>query len=112
MNDYPHKLVSNLITKQKRKNTTPSPEELVQTFFESVQRMQQFNSYAVLPYIKGPTEPLRRTLEKHDIKVFTKPIKTLQHEFPSLIYRSPTMEEQTNVIYKIPCKNLCHAIYM
>ena len=68
MNDYPRKLVSNLIAKQKRKNTTPSPEELVRTFFESVQRMQQYNhGYAVLPYIKGLTEPPRRTLEKHDV---------------------------------------------
>ena len=67
MNDYPRKLVSNLIGKQKRKNTTPSPEELVRTFFESVQRMQQYNGYAVLPYIKGLTEPPRRTLEKHDV---------------------------------------------
>ena len=67
MNDYPRKLVSNLIAKQKRKNTTPSPEELVRTFFESVQRMQQYNGYAVLPYIKGLTELPRRTLEKHDV---------------------------------------------
>ena len=31
------------------KKTTPSPEELVRTFFESVERTRQHNGYAVLP---------------------------------------------------------------
>ena len=43
-------------------------------------------------------------MEKHDIKVFSKPVTTLQQQFPSLKHR-PTMEEQTNIIYKIPCKD-------
>ena len=73
----------------------------LRTFFESVERTQQHSGYAVLPYIKGLTEPLKRTLEKHDIKVFSKPVTTL---FPSLKHR-PTMEEQMNIIYKIPCKD-------
>ena len=103
-NGYPRKLISSLIMKLKRKKTTPSPEQLVRTFFESVERTQQHSGYAVLPYIKGLTEPLKRKLEKHDIKVFSKPVTTPQHQFPSLKHR-PTMEEQTNIIYKIPCKN-------
>ena len=103
MNGYPQKLISNLIVKHKRKKITPSPEELVRTFFESIERTPQHNGYAVLPYIKGVTEPLQRTLSKYDVKVFTKPMKTLQHEFPSVKHR-PTMEEKTNVVYKIPCK--------
>ena len=90
MNGYPQKLISSLIVKHKRKTITPSPEELVRTYFESTERTPQHNGYAVLPYINGVTEPLQRTLSKYDIKVFTKPMKTLQHEFPSVKHR-PTI---------------------
>ena len=96
MNGYAQKLISSLIVKHKRKTITPSPEGLVRTFFESIERTPRQNSYAVLPCIKGVTEPLQRTLSKYDIKVFTKPMKTLQHEFPSVKHR-PTMEEKTNI---------------
>ena len=102
-NGYPRKLTASLI-KMKRKKTTPSPKQLVKTFFDSVERTRQHSGYAVLPYIKGLTEPLKRTLGKHDIKVFSKPVTTLQQQFLSLKHR-PTMEEQTNIIYKIPCKD-------
>jgi hypothetical protein len=40
-------------------------------------------SYAVLPYVKGLTEPLRRILKPHDIRVTTKPLRTLEQMFPS-----------------------------
>ena len=103
LNGYPRKLITSLIVKQKRKKVTPSPEELVRTFFESIERTPQHKGYAILPYIKGLTEPLQRTLSKHDTKVFSKQLKTLQHEFPSLKDR-PNLDEQTNIIYKIPCK--------
>ena len=44
-------------------------------------------------------------MRKHDIKVSNKPtIRTLQQEFPSPKDR-PEIEKQTNVIYKIPCKD-------
>ena len=62
------------------------------------------SGHAVLPYIKGLTEPLTRVLRKHDIKVCNRPLKSLQHEFPSVKHRPPP-EEQTNVVYKIPCKD-------
>ena len=70
--------------KLKKKKTTPSPEELVRAFFESVEHTRQHNGYAVPSYITGLTEALKRTLVKHDIKVFSKPIATLQHHFPYL----------------------------
>ena len=81
---------------------TPSPEELVGIFFKNVESTTP-KSYAVLPYIKGLTEKLQRTLRKHDIDVATKPVKTLQQQFPSPKYRVP-MEEETGVVYQIPCK--------
>ena len=91
--------------KLKRKKTTPSPEELVKTFFESVEHTRQHNGYAVLPYIKDLTEPLKRTLEKHDMKVFSKPITTLQHQFPSLKHR-PNMEEKNEHNSQNPLQRL------
>ena len=60
--------------------------------------------YAVLPYIKDLTEPLSRVRRKHDIKFFNKPTGTLQQEFPSPKDR-PETEKQTDVIYKIACKD-------
>ncbi|CAH3158687.1 unnamed protein product, partial [Pocillopora meandrina] len=59
-------------------------------------------SFASLPYIKGITEPLTRVLKKHDITVVNKPLITLQQQFPAPKFR-PSLESQTNVVYKIPC---------
>ena len=61
-------------------------------------------SFASLPYIKGVTEPLTRILKKHDVTVVNKPFTTLQQQFPVPKFR-PSMESQTNVVYKIPCTN-------
>jgi len=60
------------------------------------------SSYAVLHYINGITQPLNRLLQKHDIRVVGKPVKTLQQEFPSPKSRPP-IELQPNVVYKISC---------
>ena len=58
------------------------------------------SGYAVLPYIKGLTEPLTRVLRKYDIKVSNNPVRNLQQDFPSPKDR-PKIEKQTNVVYKI-----------
>ena len=102
-NGYPKTLISKITKTQTDKNT-PSPEELVRTFFEQVDPSEPCTGYATLPYIKGITEPLSRTLRKHNIKVYNKPLRTLQREFPSAKHKPP-IEEQTNVVYKIPCKD-------
>ena len=82
----------------------PTPEELVGQFFALVEPPATPNSYAVLPYIKGLTEPLTRILKKNGMKVFNKQLKTLKQEFPSPKDR-PTFHKQKNVVYKIRCKD-------
>ncbi len=92
-----------MIYKQKNR-TVGSLEELVRSFFELVERKAPPAGIAVLPYIKGLTEPLSRTLQNHDIKVYNKPVKTLERQFPTA-KQKPPIEEQKNVIYQIPCQD-------
>ena len=61
-----------------------------------------FSNYAVLPYTNGISQPLTRLLKKHDMRVVSKPFKTLQQEFPSPKSRPP-IDLQPNVVYKISC---------
>ena len=73
-------------------------------FFEMVEPTESRKSFASLPYIKGLTEPLTRVLKKHDVTVVNKPFTTLQQQFPVPKFR-PSMESQTDVVYKIPGTN-------
>ena len=101
-NGYPKSLIQDAIKKSENSIiVTPEPEELVGIFFKMVEPREK-TSYAVLPYIKGLTENITRTLHTHDIRVTNKPLTTLQQLFPSPKFR-PTVEEQTNVVYRIPC---------
>ena len=92
----------NIQANKTRRSTVLSPEELVGTFFKMVEGSESRKSFASLPYIKGVTEPLTRVLKKHDITVVNKPLITLQQQFPAPKFR-PSLESQTNVVYKIPC---------
>ena len=78
----------------------PTPEELVGMFFKWADPPHT-RGFATLPYIKGLTEPLTRLFRHHDILVTSKPVKTLQQEFPAPKFR-PEKEDQCNVIYKFP----------
>ena len=71
-------------------------------FFKWAAPQENSNSFAVLPFINGVTQPLTRILRRHDIQVVNKPLKTLQQEFSSPKFRPP-IEHQPNVVYKIPC---------
>ena len=101
-NGYPSKFIKNIHVKRTRSLTTNvSLEELVGMFFKMVEPTESRKSFASLPYIKGVTEPLTRLLKKHDVTVVNKPFTTLQQQFPAPKFR-PSMESQTNVVYKFP----------
>jgi hypothetical protein len=101
-NGYPKKFIQQVESNRvKRQNRTPPPEELVRMFFDVVEPKSNYN-YAVLPYIKGLTEPLKRLLKPYDIRVTTKLLRTLEQMFPSIKDR-PLPEDQTNVVYLINC---------
>ncbi len=103
-NGYPKKFVEEIERNRVNKQEIiPPPEDLVKTFFECVE--PELNcSYAVLPYIKGLTEPLKRLLKPYDIRVTSKPLHTLEKMFPSPKDRPPP-ENQTNVVYQIGCSD-------
>ena len=104
-NGYPKKFVEEIERKRANKQEfVPPPEDLVRMFFECVEPKLNC-SYAVLPYIKGLTEPLKRLLKQHDIRVTSKPLSNQnQTKFPSPKDRPPA-ENQTNVIYQIGCSD-------
>ena len=107
-NGYPSKFIKNIpdihVKRSRSSTTNVSPGELVGMFFKMVEPTESRKSFASLPYIKGVTEPLTRVLKKHDVTVVNKPFTTLQQQFPAPKFR-PSMESQTNVVYKIPCTN-------
>ena len=99
-NGYPQIVTADIIRKKSLTPPTPSPEELVGMFFSWADPTIS-QSFAVLPYIKGITEPLSRILKSHDIRVTNEPIKTLLQEFPVPKFR-PRVDDLCNVVYKIP----------
>ena len=89
--NYPQFVISSILKKKsstQRTNSIPTPEELVCMFFIRA-APSDLSNYAVLPYTNGISQPLTRLLEKHDIRVVSKPLKTLQQEFPSPRSRPP-----------------------
>ena len=85
-NNYPLRTMNYIIAETKSTHPhVPSPEELVRSFFKMAEPPTP-QSYINLPYIKGITEQLTRTLRQHDITVTTKPLRTLEQQFPSPKY--------------------------
>ena len=60
--------------------------------------------FAVIPYIRGVTEAIKRILNSHNIKVAQNPFQTLGHIFAKP--KDPVTEEQrTDPIYSTPCND-------
>ena len=61
--------------------------------------------YAIVPYIQGVTEPIKRILSNCNIKVALKPYLTLGHIFAKP--KDPVKTNQkTHAVYSIPCGDL------
>ena len=66
--------------------------------------------FAVIPYIQGVTEPIKRILNNHNVYVAQKPFQTLGHIFAKP--KDPiTNELLTDSFYSIPC-NGCDYEYI
>ena len=63
--------------------------------------------FAIIPSIQGVTEPIKRILNSHNVKVAQKPFQTLGHIFAKP--KNPvTKEQRTDAIYSIPCNDCDH----
>ena len=65
---------------------------------------------AIVPYIQGITEPIRRVLNNCGIKVALKPFRTLGHILTKPKDRVPT-HRKTHALYSIPCGD-CEKVYL
>ena len=63
-------------------------------------------SFAILPYIRGITEPLTWILKRHSIKVFKKPTNILQQDCPVPKFRPPE-DNQLAILFT---KSLVHDV--
>ena len=99
-NRYPDKIVKQILRDSTPNTIVPSREELVGQFFKRFDDIDKPSGYVTLPYISGITDALRRILRKQNIRVATKPLKTLQRMFPSpKLQIAP--EQRTNDVYII-----------
>ena len=74
------------------------------TISNSPDERESVTGFAVIPYIKGVTEPIKRILNGHNVKVARKPFQTLGHIFSKP--KDPvTKERRTDAIYSIPCND-------
>ena len=73
---YAMKFITDVQKRQRKTEMIPEPEELVREFFTSVDPPITSSGYAVLPCVKGLTEPLTRVLREYDLRVFNKPVST------------------------------------
>ena len=66
--------------------------------------------FAIVPYIQGIAEPIRRILNNFGIKVALKPFQTLGLIFAKPKDRVPT-DQKTHAVYSIPCGD-CEKVYL
>ncbi|KAK3751073.1 hypothetical protein QZH41_001914 [Actinostola sp. cb2023] len=71
---------------------------------------EERKGFALLPYVQGTTERIKRVLESHRIEVCVKPLTTLRHILSKPKDPLPK-EKKTGVIYSIPCGE-CETFYI
>ena len=74
------------------------------TISNALDEREPATGFAVIPYIQGVTEPIKRILNSHNVKVAQKPFRTLGHIFAKS--RDPvTKEQRADAIYSTPCND-------
>ena len=66
------------------------------------ERMAEFKSTAILPYVWRVLEPLRRCLEQQDIRTVFKSDMTLRSHLVRL--KTVDLAKQDGMVYRIPCE--------
>ena len=62
--------------------------------------------FAVIPYIQGVTEPIKRILKSHNVKAAQKAFQTLGHIFAKPkdpVTKKKQQQQRTDAIDSIPC---------
>jgi hypothetical protein len=85
-NGYPESFIKS-VGESNRTNTQPRPQE-------------NPKAYASIPYVKGVSERVRRTLSRENIKTAFKPVQTLGNVFKKPKDR-PTKEQLKGIVYKV-----------
>ena len=78
--------------------------------FHSGITLSPVKGFAIVPYIQGIADPIRRVLNNCGIKVSLKPFQTLGHIFVKPKDRVPT-HQKTHAVYSIPCGD-CEKVYL
>lgn len=99
---YPHSVVNNAIRKFKNKQ-----DILTTTTLTSLKN--NFNNYAIVPYIPKLSHKIGSILSKHNIKPVFKPIRKTSDIFNN--YKTKIDKSEASGIYSIPCDN-CNLSYI
>ena len=95
-NNYPQKFLENLSNENSSVNNANNKTEP--------------SGFAVIPYVKGTSEPIKRILGKYNVKTALKPYKTLGQIFPKPKDKLEK-EQMKGAIYSIPCRD-CEQVYI
>ncbi|BHF81596.1 hypothetical protein SprV_0802472800 [Sparganum proliferum] len=97
-NGYPISFVKNCLRRQRQPQDQSSSGEVAQ------------RKYYSLPYMRGISEAMARQLNRFDICIAHKPASSLRAALSRAKDPIPK-EQQSNVIYRIPCAN-CRRVYI
>jgi hypothetical protein len=101
-NDYPKDFLLKVRRKMKQKEAGVDNNEAVET--------EMARGMAVLPFVQGTTEKIKRVLERHNINVAIRPVSTLRNYLMKPKDKLPHLD-QTGVVYSIPCQD-CDVKYI
>ena len=71
---------------------------------------ESIRGYSTIPYVSGTSEPIKRVLENHGIKVAFKPYQAISKLFPKPKYQMDK-EDTRDPVYDIPCAD-CSKSYV